>query len=74
MKIKTEVLHILSKFRKMSPLSPVNIANVNIANVPARNLGVIVANDLSTDVYINNLCRSASFALYKKGRIRNLLD
>ena len=26
------------------------------------------------DVYINNLCHSASFALYKIGRIRNLLD
>ena len=25
-------------------------------------------------IYINNLCRSASFALYKFGRIRNLLD
>ena len=56
------------------------LPSVNIANVPiqpansARNLGVIVTNNLSMDVYINNVCRSASFALYKIGRIRNLLD
>ena len=69
---KTEVLHISFKFSKTSPLTYVNIANVPIqpAN-SARNLGVIVTNDLSMDVYINNLCRSASFALYKIGRIRN---
>ena len=72
---KTEVLHISFKFRKTSPLTSVNIANVPIQPAySARNLGVIVTNDLSMDVYINNLCRSASFALYKIGRIRNLLD
>ena len=48
---KTKVLHISSKFRKTSPLPSVNIANVPIqpAN-SARNLGVIVTNDLSMDV------------------------
>ena len=72
---KTEVLHISSKFRKTSPLTSVYITNVPIqpAN-SARNLGVIVTNDLSMDVYINNLCRSASFAFYRIDRIRNLLD
>jgi hypothetical protein len=72
---KTEVLHMTSKFRKSSPLSSVNIANVSVQPVKsARNLGVIIENDLSMDVYINNICRSASFSLYKIGHIRNFLD
>lgn len=72
---KTEVLHITSKFRRSCPLSSVDIASVPIQPVQsARNLGVVVTSDLSMDVYINNICRSASFALYKIGRIRNLLD
>ena len=72
---KTEVLHISSKFRKSSSLSSVNIASVPVEPVnSARNLGVVVTKDLSMDKYINNKCRSASYALYKIGRIRNCLD
>ena len=72
---KTEVLHITSKYRKTTPLPSVDVASVPIEPVKsARNLGVIVANDLSMNVYINNICRSASYSLYKIGRIRNLLD
>ena len=53
---KTELLHIASKFRKTSPLSSADIANVPIQPInSARNLGVIVANDLIMDVYINNM-------------------
>ena len=75
MKTKQNFITFHLNSQKTSPLTSVNIANVPIqpAN-SARNLGVIVTNDLSMDVYINNLCRSASFALYKIGRIRNLLD
>ena len=53
---------------------------LNIADVPiqpvksARNLGVIFENDLRMDTYIQNICRSASYALYKIGHIRNYLD
>ena len=73
--LSTLVLHISSKFRKSSPISSVNIANVPIKPVNStRNLVVIVANDLPMELYINTLRQSASFALYKIGRIRNLLD
>ena len=72
---KTEVLHISSKFRKTDHVSSVNIANVPIEPVKsARNLGVIVENDLCMHDYINKMCRSASFSLYRIGRIRNQLD
>ena len=29
----------------------------------ARNLGVVVQNDLKMDLFVNNICRSASFSL-----------
>ena len=72
---KTEVIHITSRFRNSSHLSPVEIANVPIQPVKsARNLGVIFESDLKMNDYVNNICRSASFALYKIGRIRNFLN
>ena len=72
---KTEVIHVTSRFRKSSHLPSVEIANVPIQPVKsARNLGVIFENDLRMDDYIKNICRSASYALYKIGRIRNFLD
>ena len=40
----------------------------------ARNLGVIFENDLRMDDYIKNICRSASYSLYKIGRIRHFLN
>ena len=72
---KTEVIHVTSRFRKPSLLPFVNIADVPVQPVKsARNLGVIFENDLRMDTYIQNICRSASYALYKIGRIRNYLD
>ena len=40
----------------------------------ARNLGIIVQNDLKMDVFVSNICRSASYALYRIGQIRKYLD
>ena len=49
---KTEVLHITSKFRKPSILSTVDIAGTPIRRVKcARNLGVVVVNNLSMEIY-----------------------
>ena len=72
---KTEVIHVSSRFRKSSDLPFVEIADVPIQPVKsARNLGVIFENDLRMDDYIKNICRSASYALYKIGRIRHFLN
>ena len=72
---KTEVLHITSRFRNSSSLPCVQICNSSIEPVEsARNLGVIVQNDLKMDLFVNNICRSASFALYRFGQIRKFLD
>ena len=72
---KTEVLHITSRFRKSSSLPCVQICNSSIEPVEnAGNLGVIVQNDLKMDLFVNNICRSASFALYRIGQIRKFLE
>ena len=72
---KTEVLHITSRFRNPSPLPGVQICDSLIEPVKsARNLGIIVQNDLKMDVYVNNICRSASYGLYRIGQIRKFLD
>ena len=72
---KTEVLHITSRFRSSSPLPWVQICNSSIEPVEsARNLGVIVQNDFKMDLFVNNICRSASFALHTIGQIRKFLN
>ena len=40
----------------------------------ARNLGIVVENDLKLDIHVNNICRAASFGLHKIGKIRHYLD
>ena len=37
-------------------------------------LGVMVQNDLKMDIFVKNICCSASFALYRIGQIRKFLD
>ncbi len=72
---KTEVLHITSRFRTPSQLSSIKICDSLIQPVnSARNLGVIVQNDLQMEIYVNNICKSASFALYRIGKIRKYLN
>ena len=72
---KTEVLHITSCFRNPSLLPSPKICNSLIELVKsARNLGIIVQNDLKMDIFVNSICRSASFALYRIGQIRKFLD
>ena len=62
---KTEVIHMTSRFRNPCHVPFVNFADVPIQPVKsARNFGVIFENDLNRmDTYMNNICRSASYAL-----------
>jgi len=72
---KTEVLHISSRFRNTTSLSPLQIGDSSVDFVHnARNLGVVVEDDLKMDMHINNICRAASFALHRIGQIRKSLD
>ena len=72
---KTEVIHITSRFRSYSTLSPILIGSFPIEPVQrVRDLGVTFQNDLRTDIHVKNICKSSYLALHKIGQIRNLLD
>ena len=40
----------------------------------ARDLGVIVQDDLGMKTHINNMCKSAAMGLHRIGKIRHFLD
>ena len=70
---KTEVIHITSRFRSYTTLSPISIGSFSIEPVQSvRDLGVTFENDLRTDIHVK--CKSSYLALHKIGQIRNLLD
>ena len=71
---KTEVLHFKSRNNSTLPLS-VNVSDISVQSVSkARDLGVIVQDDLSMKTHINNMCKSAALGLHRIGKIRHLLD
>ena len=74
---KTEVVHFHSKFRLSSFVS-IDHISVGDDKVPpvecVRNLGFYFDSTASLSSHINNICRSASYGLYKIGRIRQFLD
>ncbi|PIK48723.1 putative RNA-directed DNA polymerase from mobile element jockey-like [Apostichopus japonicus] len=72
---KTELIHISSKFRTAAPIPSLKIGTTHVEPVNnARNLGVIFDKNLDMNQHINNICRSASSALHKIGKIRRCLD
>ena len=72
---KTELIHISSRFRTASPISPLKIGDALVKPVEeARNLGVTFDRNLDMNQHVNNICQSASFALHKIGKIRASLD
>ena len=73
---KTEIIHIYSKFTKNCPACPdINFGNVIITpKTEVRNLGVIIDKHLSFTSQINNVCKSAFYALNNMHKIRKYLD
>ena len=72
---KTEVLHIHSQFRATSPLPSINIGGSYISpSKSARDLGAIIDDEMQLKSHVRNICRSASFGIYKIGRLRKYLD
>ena len=72
---KTEVLHVRSSRKRSSELSIIKVADVDVKPVSkARDLGVIVKSNLDMTSHVYNICKSASFGLYRIGRIRKYLD
>lgn len=72
---KTEILHLSSRFRRRMQFPVIKIDDTSI--VPsrnARNLGVIFDENMILNKFVLAKCKSASFALCKLGRIRQVLD
>lgn len=72
---KTEVIHLSSRYeRNFNQISGINIGGVTIPPTQtARDLGVVVDNHLKLNKHVNNICKSASFAIKNIGKIRNYL-
>ncbi|XP_077980250.1 uncharacterized protein LOC144435535 [Glandiceps talaboti] len=74
---KPEVMHFSFKFAGEGPVPPCNVQIGDVYIHPSNivcNLGVTVDTACSMSAHVANLCRSASYALWKIGKIRNFLD
>ena len=72
---KTEVLHVTSHKKRSQEIPPVNVGETQVSCTGAvRDLGVTLDSHLSLRQHINTKCRNASFALYRIGKVRHLLD
>ena len=74
-KNKTEILHVSSKFRQTSSLPHMNIGGADIASsFSAKDLCVVIDSSLQLKHHIRNICRSASYGVYKIGKLSKYLD
>ena len=74
---KTEVIRFSSKFSNGGRPRTCNIqvGEISINSSPVvRSLGVSLDQSASMSPHVNSICKSASFALWKIGKIRKLLD
>ena len=72
---KTEIVHFHSKHRTPSSLPAIVIGDARIDTADsARDLSVTLVRTLQMKNHIRNIARSASFGIYKIGRIRRYLD
>ena len=73
---KTKVLHFTSRFMKQPSFGDSIIfagTEINITK-KARNLGVIMDNNLSFSSHINEICKKSTLAIRSIGRIRKYLS
>jgi len=70
---KTEILHLSSRFSQHTPLS-ISLNGTLIHPISeTRDLGVVVDSHLQLTSHINKVCKAASLAIHKIGRIRKYL-
>ena len=73
--IKTEFLHGSSRHRLTNPISTLNLDGTLVHSAKiCRNLGVTFDDKFTLENFVSQKCRSASFGLYKIGKIRDFLD
>ena len=73
--LKTELVHISSKFAKSLPFPKITMDTSEIdISTSARNLGVVFDKSLDMKDHVKNLVRAATFAIYRIGKLRRYLD
>ena len=72
---KTEVIHIRSKFKKTQDVLSIRVGSTEVNTVNSvRDLGVFLNNRSDMNIHVKKICQSASFAIHRLGKIRNVLD
>ena len=72
---KSEMMHIYSKFRQTDTFPNLVTEDGLLRSSPyVRDLGVVFDENLTLQQHIKNICKSASFGIFKIGKIRKLLD
>ena len=69
------MIHITSKFRNTDSFPDLVTRDGSLKGSEyVRDLGVIIDKNLTFQQHIKNICKSASFGIFKIGKIRKLLD
>ena len=69
------MIHITSKFRNSDPFPDLVMSDGSLSCCASvRDLGLNIDSNLTFKQHISNICKSASFGIYKISRIRRLLD
>ncbi len=72
---KTELLHVSSRFSKSVSNIRINIGDTSIApSETVRDLGITLDSNLTMTSHVNSVCRSASYAIHRIGKLRRYLD
>ena len=72
---KSEMIHITSKFRNTDSFPDLVTGDGSLKGSEyVRDLGVLIDKNLTFQQHIKNVCKSASFGIFKIGKIRKLLD
>ena len=72
---KSEMIHISSKFRRAEPFPDLSSGDCSLkCSRFVRDLGVVIDDNLTFQQHIKNICKSASFGIFKISKIRKLLD
>ena len=73
--IKTQIVHFTSQFKQYDPIPGIFINGVIIPAVPAaRDLGTILDSRLKLNANVNNICKTALFAIRSISRIQRYLS
>ena len=72
---KTEIIHFTSRFATPREFPSIYVGGTAVEPTSqVRDLGVVFDKHLNMVQHVNNLCRSATFALSKIGKLRKYLD